>query len=115
MNKRGELQSMSKIAEPAWQKLSQKKIYFAHQSVGYNIIDGISKIIQSNRSIKLNIVKTTDPAAFDQPIFAHSDVGKNDDTDSKIRAFGEYIQKGVGDKADIAFFKVLLLGYKKGN
>jgi len=105
MYERGELQSMSKIAEPAWQKLSQKKIYFGHQSVGYNIIDGISKIMQSNRSIKLNIVKTTDPAAFDQPIFAHSDVGKNDDTDSKIGAFGEYIQKGIGDKADIAFFK----------
>lgn len=105
MTNKGKLHSISEIPAEDWQKLSQKKIYFGHQSVGNNIIDGINKIMQSNKTIKLNIVKTTDPAAFDKPIFAHSDVGKNDDPESKIKAFQEYIRKGIGNKADFAFFK----------
>jgi hypothetical protein len=105
MYEKGGPQSMSKIPETAWKELSQKKIFFGHQSVGDNIIDGINKVMQSNNSITLNILKTTDPQSFNRPVFAHSSIGKNDYPESKIEAFQEYMQKGIGDHADIAFFK----------
>lgn len=105
MHERGELKSMSKTPESAWQSLSQKKIYFGHQSVGDNIIDGINEVMKTNNSIKLNITKTTDPELFSRPVFAHSSIGKNDYPMSKIEAFHECMKKGIGDRADIAFFK----------
>jgi hypothetical protein len=87
------------------QKLSTKKIFFGHQSVGDNIIDGINKIMASNKTLRLNIEKTTDAARFDRPVFAHEAVGRNDDPESKIRDFHDFMDKGIGSKADIAFVK----------
>jgi len=97
--------SIKDIPETVWQRLSHKKIYFGHQSVGNNIIDGIKDIIKENSKIKLNIVKTNDPKMFTTPIFAHSPIGKNMDPISKINAFAKFMERGIGDKADFAFFK----------
>jgi len=91
--------------ETAWQLLSHKKIYFGHQSVGNNIIDGIKDIMKENSKIKLNIVKTNDPKMFTTPIFAHSPIGKNMNPISKIDAFAKFMEQGIGNKADFAFFK----------
>ncbi len=55
--------------------------------------------------IKLNIVEMHEPAQFDQPIFAHAQVGRNTDPTSKIKAFEKIMDTGVGKKVDIAFFK----------
>jgi hypothetical protein len=111
---KGELQSMNTVPETAWKELSQKKIFFGHQSVGDNIIDGINIVMQSNSSITLNILKTNDYQSFNRPVFAHSSIGRNDDTDSKINAFNDYIRKGIGNKADIAFFKFCFWDIRNG-
>ena len=64
--------------------------------------------------IKLNIVETIDPSEFNAPIFAHSRVGKNVDPKSKIDAFIGYMTQGIGDRADIAFFKLCYVDIEKG-
>ena len=84
--------SIKDIPNSAWEKLSQKKIFFGHQSVGFNIIDGLKDIMKEYPQIKLNI-------------FAHARVGKNKDPKSKIDAFAHVMEKGIGNKADIAFLK----------
>ena len=106
MTEKASLPSISDIPESAWKKLSQKTIYFGHQSVGNNIIDGVNKIMENNDVIKLNIKNTNDVQPSDVPVFAHSDIGKNDDIDSKLNDFSNNIRKGFGDKADIAFLKL---------
>ena len=58
--KANKLPSIKDVPNSAWKKLSQKKIYFGHQSVGYNIIDGIKDIMKEYPQINLNIVETTD-------------------------------------------------------
>ncbi len=98
-------ESIKDVPESAWEKLADKKIYFGHQSVGYNIVDGIKDIMKENPQIKLNIVETNDPADFNTGLFAHSRVGKNNDPKAKNDDFANLIKKGLGDKADIAFFK----------
>lgn len=96
---------INEVPSSAWEKLSQKKIYFGHQSVGFNIIDGLKDLMQENPQIKLNIVETSNPADFDVPLFAHARVGKNTDPKSKSDAFADFMQKGIGNKADIVFLK----------
>lgn len=100
--------SIKDITDSAWKKLSEKRIYFGHQSVGFNIIDGIKDVMKKNPQIKLNIVETSDPSEFNTPLFAHSRVGKNTDPKSKIDAFASFVEKGIGDNANIAF--ILLFG-----
>jgi len=94
-----------KIPKEVWDALSRKKIYFGHMSVGFNILDGIRDFMQGERQARLNIVETSDPSAFREPIFAHSPIGKNAYPLSKIDNFRSILESGVGDKADIAFFK----------
>lgn len=88
-----------------WKKLAEKKFFFGHHSVGYNIIEGIKDIVGKYDYIKVNIVETDNPADFDKPVFAHARVGRNMDTDSKIQGFRKVMDAGIADKADIAFFK----------
>lgn len=99
------LPSIKDVPAEAWQKLSEKKIYFGHQSVGQNIIDGVKDIMKEQAQIKLNIIETNDPKDFNAPIFAHSPVGKNMDPASKCDAFADFMLKGLGQKVDFAFFK----------
>ena len=60
------------------------KIYFGHQSVGLDIINGMNDIIKSSPHIRLSIRRTKDPADFDQPVFGEFPIGKNEDPKSKI-------------------------------
>ena len=100
------LPSIKDVPAEAWQKLAQKRIYFGHQSVGYNIIDGVKDIMKENPNIKLNILETVNPSDFNAPIFGHSAIGENTNPKSKIDAFTKTMKSGVGEKVDIAFFKL---------
>ncbi len=56
--------SIKDVPDAVWQKLSTKKIYFAHQSVGFNIMEGIQDVMVEHPEIKLNIVETADQSDF---------------------------------------------------
>ena len=71
--------SVANIPESAWQRLSKHKFYFGHQSVGYNIIDGINDIMMENPQVRIDIVDTKDPAMLKEGVFAHSSIGQNTD------------------------------------
>lgn len=85
------------------QYIAEKKIYFGHQSVGENIINGVKNIEGGD---KINVVNTSNGQDFVGPIFAHSRIGKNSDPKSKINEFIEILKGGVGNKVDIAFVKL---------
>jgi lysophospholipase L1-like esterase len=97
--------SIKDVSASSWENLAQKKIFFGHQSVGNNILEGIRDVMKENPRIKLNVVETIDPAALNAPIFAHSKVGKNTDPKSKIDAFADILDRGIGSKVNIAFLK----------
>ncbi len=105
--------SFKDIPSDAWKDLSQKKIFFGHQSVGYNILEGVQDIMKDNHSlIKLKILETTDPADYKDGVFGHSKVGKNSDPESKIDQFSNFLNSGIAKKADIAFMKFCYVDFK---
>jgi hypothetical protein len=81
------------------------RVYFGHQSVGYNLIAGIEDIRRAKPQIRLDLVETTDLAALPGPAFAHSGVGSNTDPESKIRDFVSRIEAAGPAGVDIAFLK----------
>jgi hypothetical protein len=88
-----------------WKNLASQKIYFGHQSVGFNIIDGIDDITKEIPESSLNIEETKEAAALVKPVFAHSKMGRNTDPFSKCDDFKAAMESGIGDRVDIAFFK----------
>ena len=99
------LPSIDDVPKECWAKLAEKRIFFGHKSVGSNIIEGINDIIDEREYIRLNIVQTDNCKDFDQPIFAHSSVGRNTEPASKMKSFRSIMDAGIGKKVDIAFFK----------
>lgn len=97
--------SVREVSASTWKSLSGKRIYFGHQSVGANILEGMRDVMEENPQIELNLVEMTDPSVFNTPAFAHSKVGKNTDPKSKCRAFSDLLNRGIGSKIDIALLK----------
>ncbi len=105
--------NINDIPVTVWEKLSQKKIFFGHKSVGNNIISGIKKTMLNNQQIKLHIVETKDTADFGKAVFAHySNIGKNRYPLSKVEGFVKLMNDGLGDKTDIAFLKFCYVDVK---
>lgn len=107
-------QSVNDVPASTWEALSKKNIYFGHHSVGKNIIQGINELSDEYPEIKLNIVETTDLANQQAGVFAHSKVGENADPASKIKAFDNFVNNGIGKKADIAMFKLCYVDITQG-
>ncbi len=96
-----------KISEAAIDSLASKKIFFGHMSVGYNILSGIEKIIDSNEQFRnIKVVELSDDVDITEPGIYHAKNGKNSFPDTKCDAFKNILMKdNFGKKLDIAFFK----------
>jgi hypothetical protein len=84
--------------------VANKRIFFGHQSVGTNIIDGIRGIIASTGP-KLTIITSTDPGSFSGAGFFEAPIGRNGDLESKNEAFARILDKGLGAQGGIALYK----------
>ena len=99
------LSRIKDVPQKYWSELSEKKIFFAHRELGAEIIDGIKSLVKECNYIELNIVETTDPCAFDMPVFAHAKIGICTHPDTKTNGLLDVLDRGVGEKADIIFLK----------
>jgi len=105
--------SIGNVSDEQLKRLSEIKIFFGHQSVGFNIINGIQDLMKENSKIKLNIVETADKSDFNAGLFAHARAGNNTKPKSKIDAFKNFIEKGIGNQADIAFLKFCYIDFNE--
>lgn len=89
---------------PALERLSKRRVFFGHQSVGANILQGLSEL-SAEVGVPLAPVEGTSGTLLERPVFAHALVGRNEDPESKIAQFRAALLAGAGEKAEIAFFK----------
>lgn len=97
------------IPPPSWEQLSRKKIFFGHQSVGINILEGLEQILVDQDQIDLAIVEVSTTEALSEPALFHASIGMNTDPLSKIDAFRDIVAGESGSELDIAFFKFCYL------
>ena len=93
-------------------KIQGKRIFFGHQSVGNNIMQGLVAL-NNQSSAKLNIVTGRDTTNFGTAFFAHDAIGKNKDPLHKLNDFCDLLESDFGDKIDIAFFKFCYVDIKR--
>ena len=85
--------------------LSTKKVFFGHQSVGNNVVQGIRDLMSADPRLRMNIVKSADPQLIPAPAFVEFEIGRNGDPQSKNQAFAAILDKGMGAQGGIAMFK----------
>lgn len=90
------------MSEEPWEILGRLKVCLGHQSVGEQLVQALTSIPEC----PVRVTATTDPEAFQRPVFAHFRVGHNGNPLSKVQEFARVMDEGVGNRVDIAFFKL---------
>lgn len=106
-----QIKQIKDVSQSSWDNLATKKIFFAHQSVGGNIMHGIEDILHEHNSIPIHVVSTKKLQSPVTPVFLHGPVGRNMDPASKIKSFKDQMDNGLGNKVDIAFFKFCFIDF----
>lgn len=97
--------SVAQVSRAQWDALRQRRVFFGHQSVGDNIIDGLRQIAAAEGWPALNVAVVPTQGAPDGAALYHAAIGKNGDPISKINAFREALENGVGSRVDVAMMK----------
>lgn len=87
------------------QSLNSKKIFFGHQSVGENIIQGLRDLIAEDPRLTLDFVHSADPQTVQAPALVEFQIGQNGNPQSKNDAFSAILDKGLGAQGGVALFK----------
>lgn len=104
--------SIQNVPQATWDKLAQQKIFFGHHSVGENILEGVSRILEKHPNIKLNIKHAgKSDIKLTRAGLVEGGVGQNFYPLTKLNAFKEKIEAGYGQTADIAFFKFCFVDF----
>lgn len=90
---------------------AQTRVFFGHQSVGANLLDGIPAVYSSAGVTAPAI--TTDPEDTSEGFFAHAYIGENTDPLGKIKAFDATMRDGMAEKVDVAAMKLCWVDFNE--
>ncbi len=105
------LANIEKVSQSAWTNLAKKNIFFGHQSIGFDIIEGIKNLLKENPRINLKIIYGNFTTNLHSPVLAHYKIGHNGDPMSKISNFADVMTKNNNNTIDIAFFKFCYIDF----
>jgi len=94
----------------ALEKVSTMKIYFGHQSVGYDLLSGMEQW-EEETGVQIPKAETRDFSSTDGASLVHFRVGKNMDPYSKIDDFAALVEQIPKDEASVAFFKFCYIDF----
>jgi hypothetical protein len=97
------MSSFREVPDSAWAQLGRKRIWFGHQSVGGNIMQGVAEL--AGREAKLGLRILDGSPADSAGVFAHGLVGRNGEPGVKTDDFARALEGGAGARLDIAFHK----------
>jgi hypothetical protein len=95
----------NKIIHSQLQQIQHKKIYFGHQSVGNNIINGLKDLAKSYPDVNINFISINTPTQLPPDYFADSYIGENTKPETKCTSFAKQIDGTFSGNLDIAFMK----------
>ena len=87
--------SFDSITPAQWQALAARRMYFGHQSVGGNIMDGVREVLAARPDIRLAVVETATLDSTGTPGLYHARIGRNGDPASKARQFAAIADTGA--------------------
>ncbi|MFO6451562.1 MULTISPECIES: hypothetical protein [unclassified Aeromicrobium] len=99
----GEPFTPAEASEADVRALESTKVFFAHQSVGDDVLRGLALVHDREGLPQPAVAEATSVAG---PGVTHMHVGTNGDPMGKIEEFDSVVRSGVGDEADVVVFKL---------
>lgn len=85
--------------EQAVDRLTEKRVFFGHQSVGGNVLEGLRELGLANSDIR------RDSSDLGEAPFLHANIGRNQHPKEKVEDFVQIMRSGVAEGVDVAFMK----------
>jgi hypothetical protein len=85
--------------------LGQRRVFFGHQSVGVNLIEGL-ELLAAQEGVSLRIAEAARPLALQPGTLSHAFLAQNGDPVGKLRGFAEALGSARAPGAEVAVFKL---------
>lgn len=92
---------------------AQLRVFFAHQSVGFNLLDAMPALYQDAGLAPPVIVESAE--ALTGPRIQHVVIGENGDPLGKLAEFDALLRGGIADTIDVAVFKFCYVDFHEGD
>lgn len=99
-----EAATLGDVTSAEWDRLAGRRIFFGHQSVGDNLMEGVARIVATEPRIRLRVEKSDRPTFADGPALVHALIGRNYEPESKSAAFLDALSGE--DTPDVALYKL---------
>jgi hypothetical protein len=115
-----DLVALDRVPEACWSDLRGKRIYFAHGTLGGQIVHGVETVLSRKSSIAMQVLSyrgqerdahrrerrgTAEADAFDRPGIFHAPIGHDGEPEDKIDAFEAFLLSPEAGKVDVALLK----------
>lgn len=98
------------VTRASLERLSQRRVFFGHQSVGGNILDGVRGL-----TLAPSVVEVKDAGATLAPgTLAHALVGQNEQPETKLAHFERLLDGGLARQVDVALLKFCYIDFHGG-
>ncbi len=97
--------ALSDVSAAQWQQLASRKVFFGHQSVGGNILGGVSAVLVDRPDIGVRRVYSRTPAGVSGGALVDAGVGSNGDPAGKTADFEAMLADGLGAGGGVATYK----------
>ncbi|GIG02713.1 hypothetical protein [Catellatospora citrea] len=95
-------------------KVSRTRVFFGHQSVGYNVLDGVAAVYRAHSVDAPPIEERRDTPAASGGFVVHALIGENTKPLDKIKDFDALIRGGIGGQVDVAMMKFCYIDIDPG-
>jgi hypothetical protein len=100
------LPKLADVDAASWTRLAKRRIFFGHQSVGQNIVDGVTEVLAANPKIRLTVVASKDLDATKAAGFYHANVGRNEFPDEKEEEFATIADRAFASAGGVGMVKL---------
>jgi hypothetical protein len=105
----GEMSVIPAVSEAEWSIVAKRRVLFAHQSVGQDILDGVAALA-ARQGIDLNIVQGRSVPPDTAGIY-HFSVGENGDPVGKLRDFRDLVDRQGVEGIDMVMVKLCYVDF----
>jgi acyl carrier protein len=94
-----------RLPPAAWSALASRRVFFGHQSVGENVVEGISELARGDPALGIRVVEGAGALRGGEGAFGHARIGRNGEPGLKSDEFARLVESAAGESLDIAFHK----------
>ncbi|HEX2781683.1 MAG TPA: SGNH/GDSL hydrolase family protein [Gemmatimonadaceae bacterium] len=98
-----EAATLGDVTSAEWDRLARRRIFFGHQSVGDNLMEGVARVVAADQRIRLRVEKRDQADFTDGPALVHTLIGRNYEPESKSAAFLDAL--AGAEVPDVALYK----------